>query len=197
MRTQAMWVIAALCASMAGAANAATNVAPAGSASQSSNWCGVSQCGAGGAIDGTTGGNYNAGPMQHTNIDSGLPVGNGFAWWRVDLDQDYAVEEIVIWNRTDCCSERLRNFTVTLWDDGTQVWSGVWAQSGGPAPSTSFLLGAVGDAVMVQLNRQDYLHMAEVQVFGVAAVVPEPSTWALMGLGLAGLAAAARRRAAR
>lgn len=197
MRVQALWGAVALCASVAGAASAATNVAPGGTASQSSNWCALAQCGAAGAIDGTTIGNYNAGPMQHTSADAGLSVGNGFAWWKVDLGGDYAVEEIAVWNRTDCCTDRLRDFTLTLWDDGSQVWSGVWSQANGPTPSASFLVGAVGDAVMVQLNRQDFLHMAEVQVFGEAALVPEPGTWALMGLGLAGVAAFARRRTTR
>lgn len=35
-------------------------------------------------------------------------------WWQVDLGAVYDVEEIVIWNRTDCCWERLKNYYVML-----------------------------------------------------------------------------------
>ncbi|MFN0185730.1 MAG: PEP-CTERM sorting domain-containing protein [Aquabacterium sp.] len=178
----------------AASASAATNVALGGAASQSSNWCGGPYCDASGAINGTTFGSYFDGPMQHTNADAGLSVGTGFAWWKLDLGQDYAIDDIVVWSRLDCCTARLNNFTVTLWNDGAQVWSGTWNQPTGPNPNTSFAVGAIGDAVMVQLNRQDYLHMAEVQVFGGTVAVPEPSTWALMALGLAGMAGVARRR---
>lgn len=68
-----------------------------------------------------------------------------------------------------------------------------------PAPTASYAFSSVL-ADTVRLDRivsNDYLQVAEVQVFGQVAAVPEPQTWALMAGGLAGLAGLARRRAAR
>ena len=36
------------------------------------------------------------------------------AWWEVDLGQDVAVSKVVIYNRIDCCRERLSNSKVSL-----------------------------------------------------------------------------------
>lgn len=57
------------------------------------------------AVDGvTTGRNPD---FTHTKDESN-------PWWQVDLGAVYDVEEIVIWNRTDCCWERLQNYYVML-----------------------------------------------------------------------------------
>lgn len=190
-------LLAALALFAGFSAQAASNVALLGTASQSSSWSGDGNplSRASNAIDGNTDGNYYGGSVQHTNSDSGLPVGNGFAWWQVALDQDYLIDSITIWNRTDCCTSRLREFTVSIFDDAALVWSGSYSAADGPLPDTSFAgISTWGDTVLVQLGRQDYLHMAEVQVF--ANPVPEPGTYALMLGGLALVGSLARRRLA-
>jgi hypothetical protein len=172
-----------------GSAQAADNVAPLGTASQSSLY---SEKGPSRAIDGNTDGNYYNDSVMHTQAGAGYGVGNGYEWWQVSLDQSYTVDSITVWNRTDCCTGRLSDFTVSLFSGSTLEWTGVYSQSGGPLPSTTFgAIDKVGDRVMVQLNRRDYLHMAEVQVFATA--VPEPETYALMLGGLAALSFVARR----
>jgi len=35
-------------------------------------------------------------------------------WWRVDLGIQYAVVAVTVWNRADCCGERLSNFEVSV-----------------------------------------------------------------------------------
>lgn len=174
------------------------NVATLGTASESSNYqnpyAGVAH-----AIDGNTDGQFGDGSVTHTKYDSGNGVGTGFAWWSVKLDKEYLVSSIDVWNRTDCCSNRLRDFTVTMFDQGSSVWSSIYSAAEGPAPSSSFAIGTngiVGDQVRVQLNRQDYLSLAEVQVYGVnpVAAVPEPETYALLLAGLGALGFVARRR---
>ena len=184
-------VLAASCAVAGfGSVMAAGNVAPLGKATQSSDFGHET---AARAIDGNTNGIWGSGSVQSTQSDSGNGVGNGFAWWQVALDQDYLVSDITVWNRTDCCVDRLRAFTVSLWDNHVQVWSGSFSEGNGPTPNfTFFAIGKVGDMVRVQLDRQDYLHMAEVEV--VQGVVPEPGTYALMLAGLALVGGIARRR---
>jgi hypothetical protein len=64
---------------------------------------------AGLAVDGNTDGNFHRGSCTHTNSDSPMP-----AWWQVDLDGVASIDEVRIWNRGDCCSDRLRDFEVRL-----------------------------------------------------------------------------------
>jgi len=77
----------------------------------------------------------------------------------------------------DCC--RGENFLQTNWRGNT----GSWNDSGGPGRHAGQVNGFVieyGPAVRAALP--------------VTAAVPEPQSWALMGLGLAVLAGVARRR---
>jgi hypothetical protein len=195
---------AALCTALLAAtgAYAATNVALTGTASQSSLWGGTTAAvaGAAKAIDGNTDGMWTglaaSNSLSHTDIDSGNGVDNGFAWWEVALVSDFSIENVVIWNRTDSFADRLKNFTVSVLDNGVVVGSIVYNMPTGPAPSVNLTFASplVGDTVRVQLNYQEYLHLAEVEV--MATPVPEPAALALMLAGLGVTAAAARRRRA-
>jgi hypothetical protein len=61
------------------------------------------------AIDGNTGGAYPQGSVTDTQAERDV-------WWEVDLGEACPIERIVIWNRTDCCEDRLQGFTVQLLD---------------------------------------------------------------------------------
>ncbi|KAL7552708.1 hypothetical protein ACHAWF_015942 [Thalassiosira exigua] len=50
------------------------------------------------------------GDFSQTNFELG-------AWWQVDLEADIEVKEIIVYNRIDCCKERLSNSVVSLLDD--------------------------------------------------------------------------------
>ena len=60
--------------------------------------------------DGGIDGRYSKGSITHSVGSSLNP------WWRVDLGADYDVSAIVVWNRTDCCSERLDGAVVYIGD---------------------------------------------------------------------------------
>ena len=60
------------------------------------------------AVDGNTNGSYGAGTTTHTAEPSDE------AWWQVDLQDTHAIDEIEIWNRTDCCAERLSDYWVMV-----------------------------------------------------------------------------------
>jgi hypothetical protein len=169
------------------AASAATNLALTGTASQSSTYPSGE---AWQAIDGNTNSAWFDGSVAHSGQQDN-------PWWQVRLAEDAAIDSVVLWNRTDCCSERLSNVWLTLWQDNQQVASQWIADA--PAPTASYAFSSVL-ADTVRLDRivsNDDLQVAEVQVFGQVAAVPKPQTWALMAGGLAGLAGLARRRAAR
>ncbi|MBI3823255.1 MAG: discoidin domain-containing protein [Planctomycetes bacterium] len=84
------------------------NVARQGTASQSSTAHGGV---ASRAIDGNKSGTYNDGGQTHTAEGTTNP------WWQVDLGKDFAIESIVIYNRTDGnLGTRLNNYTLKILD---------------------------------------------------------------------------------
>ena len=123
------------------------------------------------AVDGNTDGNFWDGSVSHTNQDAN-------AWWEVDLGASATVSSIVVWNRTDCCGDRLSDYWVFVsntpflpTDTPTTLQSraGTWSshQTAQPSPSASITVpSAQGRYVRVQLSGSNYLSLAEVQVFG-------------------------------
>jgi len=111
------------------------------------------------AIDGNTNGNWGNGSITHTS-------GGANDWWQVDLDpntpsgdpsQTYAIDQVVIYNRGDCCEARLTEFEVNVLnsDSGTTDDMNV-------APNT------IGDVVRIEQNFNAPLSLAEVEAFGLA-----------------------------
>lgn len=59
------------------------------------------------AVDGNTNSYWGGNSCSHTGY-------NGPQWWQVDLEKESAVKKVIIYNRRDCCSERLNNMKVTV-----------------------------------------------------------------------------------
>lgn len=57
------------------------------------------------AVDGNRGGNFRNNEISHTSTGSQQ-------YWDLDLNGIALIDSINIWNRTDCCSNRLSNFHV-------------------------------------------------------------------------------------
>ncbi|SDU75777.1 glycosyl hydrolase family 95 catalytic domain-containing protein [Jiangella alkaliphila] len=121
------------------------------------------------AVDGNTSGNWGNGSVTHTQFQPQQ-------WWQVDLGAVEDIGEIAVWNRTDCCADRLTNFYVLVSDtpftsgslSETLAQPGVWSyhtagQGGTPTPVD---VGRTGRYVRVQLAGNTALSLAEVQVFG-------------------------------
>ncbi len=56
------------------------------------------------AVDGNRNGAFSGNSVTHTSEPSTE------AWWQVDLGAVAAIDRIEIYNRTDCCGERLSNY---------------------------------------------------------------------------------------
>ena len=83
------------------------------------------------AVDGDTNTDYLAGSScTHTN-------GENNPWWRVDLGRTRSVTSVKIWNRADCCSDRLQGFEVWIGDDASSYSANLRCSQGGTAPLTS------------------------------------------------------------
>jgi hypothetical protein len=121
------------------------------------------------AVDGNTNGNFGSGSVSHTNSTTN-------AWWQVDLGARYALTNITLWNRTDCCSDRLANFYVFVSDtdmtgrsyssilNDATIWRSYRSAAAGS--TLSIPASTNGRYVRVQLAGTNFLQLAEVQVFG-------------------------------
>ena len=120
------------------------------------------------AVDGNTDGNWANNSVTHTN-------NNPQEWWQVDLGTSQWVQGIRLYNRTDCCADRLANFDVLvspsdmsgrtlaqLRADPTVLRQQV--PLAGALRELAF--GVTGRYVRVQLAGTNNLSLAEVQVLG-------------------------------
>jgi hypothetical protein len=116
------------------------------------------------AIDGIIGGqNYNETKKKNNS------------WWEVDLEQVYDLSAINVFNRTDCCQDRLSDFHVFVSDvpftsqdiDETINQPGVsdYYFPDSAQDITEINLNRQGRYVRVQLTEKNRLHLTEVQIF--------------------------------
>jgi hypothetical protein len=110
------------------------------------------------AVDGITDGS--------TNIVVSCTLSEKNAWWQVDLGRAYSIEQIKIWNRTDCCSGALSNFDVLVSDTPFTQNSTIFTfYVPGPAGTPTILpVRESGRYVRVHLRNKEYLALAEVEV---------------------------------
>ena len=132
------------------------NIASHGVASQNSTAEGGLP---GRAIDGGTSGDFNEGSVTHTTASANT-------WWELDLGNSQSVERVNIWNRTDCCGDRLNNFTLQLLDRHRGLLFERKVRRA-PNPRTDYLMtgesvieGAHIDDVEVSVERRQKLQPA-------------------------------------
>lgn len=116
------------------------------------------------AVDGNTDGNYWAGSVTHTNYENQ-------PYLIVDLGQDMVVTEVELYNRTDCCKERLSNYYVSLSTTAGHPYVSAWREDkrGAAGNKDSFKTGGVSARyVGIRLNGPGILSLAEVRVLGNA-----------------------------
>ena len=109
------------------------------------------------AVDDDTNGNWGGGSVTHTALQAQ-------PWWQVDLGAAYALGRVILYNRTDCCGERLANFDILVSNDGA-AWTRAATYSGIAPARSALSLNASGRFVRVQLRGTNYLSLSEVQVF--------------------------------
>jgi hypothetical protein len=128
-------------------------------------------------VDGNPEGNFYLNSVSHTDY-------NNQAWWQVDLGESHSIPWVNVWNRTDCCPERLGNFYVFVSDapftstdlsatfnqPGVSSYH-VASQAGSPSVVA---VGRTGRYVRVQLLGTNFLSLAEVEVFGQPTAAPPP-----------------------
>lgn len=125
------------------------------------------------AVDGKTDGDFTHGTVTHTTQDVN-------AWLDIDLEKSDSIDKVKIWNRTDCCGERLQHYWVFISNDPflptdtvatLRNRANTWGEVGYPASPnyTMNTSGVNGRYVRVQLAGtqspdSSYLSLAEVEV---------------------------------
>lgn len=138
-------------------------------------------------------------------IVSDAPPYNGFAANRIltgrltfTFAQTWDLSTLTIWNDVNVLNEGVRSFKLSFEDAagaalGTTATYNAISQYAPQSYSFASVAG-VKRVHMDVLSSVFQIELREVTFNGVAAAVPEPGAWALMGLGLVGVAAAVRRR---
>ena len=133
------------------------------------------------AVDGDVDG--SRGPWGNASIQHTQPGEQ--SWWKVDLEQSVDINYIELYNRTDCCSSRLRDFYIFISDDPIDAGQSTDALIADPAITHQFYAGVAPSQLSINLNRTGRylalkltrdipLHMAEVKVFGCPASTIDP-----------------------
>jgi hypothetical protein len=126
------------------------------------------------AVDGNTNGSLESGSnhsVSSTNKEQG-------AWWQVDLGGAKLIQQIRIFNRTDCCKDRLTNYQVSV-SNNADFTTTTYQQDFHTYPNSRQVIDLrlpriQGSYVKIQLLGNNYLSLAEVQVLGYD-LVPETS----------------------
>ena len=115
------------------------------------------------AVDGDRGGDWSLGSVTHTN-------NNPDEWWQVDLLESQNIGQVVLYNRTDCCADRLSDFQVRVSNDGVN-----WGDIHVPGSAGEATLVPVNrDARYVRVQKHGYLSLAEVEIYA-APTIPDLS----------------------
>jgi|GEM_PF-2633996 len=134
---------------------------------------------AGRAVDGNPNSSWAGGSLTHTSVSDPSTQ----AWWQVDLGAIQNISTVKVFNRTDCCSDRLSNFHIFVSDvpfisntvAGTQAQPGVLdiPNPGAFSDAGTFVANRTGRYVRIQLVTAGVpLSLAEVKVFQAPASSP-------------------------
>ncbi|EDP70380.1 galactose oxidase-related protein [Flavobacteriales bacterium ALC-1] len=128
------------------------------------------------AVDGNTDGNFNANPNSVTHTGDG--VNQTDAWWRVDLGDayEYSLDAIRVFNRTDCCTDRLDGATVYIGNIDSTNPADYTEVATLTADGTQVLTQNLGTARYVMIRQTGILSLTEVQVFGQGINCPVEGT---------------------
>lgn len=78
------------------------------------------------AVDGNTDGKFWGGSVTHTS-------NSGNQWWEVDLQGNYSIKKIIIFNRTDsCCQDRLDNSSIKFYNQERKLLKTIFYGTNAP-----------------------------------------------------------------
>ncbi|RRQ49956.1 hypothetical protein DZC72_05065 [Maribacter algicola] len=118
------------------------------------------------AVDGNRSGLYSNGSVTHTATSNN-------PWWRVDLGREYTINKINMYNRTDCCYERLNGAKILVGNTPSNNPADYIEVGTATADPSQFFtsVNTSGRYLMVYLpGNNKILSLAEVEVFGEVTI---------------------------
>jgi hypothetical protein len=117
------------------------------------------------AVDGNTDGYWLRNSVTHTDSSAA-------SWWMVDLGSEHRIDSVVVYNRRDCCGQRLHASVAVTATEGWPSVSTQFMRPLGPPRDRLYLsvssqTWVFGRFVYVLLDVPGYLSLAEVEVYGV------------------------------
>lgn len=120
------------------------------------------------AVDGNTDGHYHAGSVSHTGYEQS-------PWWQVDLGVSGFIATIDLWNRVEDANRAINVYVLVA--ENPFIDGGLDAVLNQPDVFVTFIpeqlerpttinVNRWGRYVRVQLQDSQYLHLAEVEVWG-------------------------------
>ncbi|XP_018427864.1 PREDICTED: uncharacterized protein LOC108800384, partial [Nanorana parkeri] len=140
------------------------NIARSGVATQSSYYISTISSVASNAIDGGTDQNWWNGFCTTTDDE-------WESWWRLDLQQKYKVNMVVVYGRSDCCKERMNGLEVRVGDSPNNHNPVCGTITDSNNITTAFYCnGMEGRYISAVIPaRSEYLTLCEVEVYGELA----------------------------
>ena len=123
------------------------------------------------AIDGNTSGNYKDKSCTHTENEEGKP-----AWWKAQFYDSVHVGAIQIFNREDCCADRLKDFKIYIGDN--EDYTQNEACQGGKKFTGAgiYKCDLTGKYLAIEKPDGGILTLCEVQAYGVLREITEEVT---------------------
>jgi hypothetical protein len=132
------------------------------------------------------------GNLQHTDLELQPFV-------QISFNSTHAIQQVVLFNRMDCCQDRASPLMLQLFRGNALVsssplslgkeWSSFVAPFAIPIEADRLRVTAIS------IGSARYLHLREIEAYAGASVVPEPSASALMAAGFGVLTFFLRRKA--
>jgi hypothetical protein len=111
-------------------------------------------------IWGKTPGKY----CSHTRLDIN-------PWWQVDLQDQFNITQVKIWNRQDCCADRLLPLKIEVSTNGSSPWVQCAHVDGTGEAGKVYTIPCVARGRFVRITDEKItkLTLCEVDVYGIAA----------------------------
>ena len=113
------------------------------------------------AVDGDTNGNWGGNSCTHTSSANN-------PWWRVQLPGRHMITKVVLYNRSDTCSDRLSPVYVYVQESSIDTLCGSYTTSSEGLALFTFTCPApiMGDVLWVGIKGWGILTLCEVKAYG-------------------------------
>jgi len=149
-----------------------TNISKGKKATQSCNYNESGYNHASAAVDGNTDGDLNS-----NNHSVAATCSEKNVWWSVYLGEGpFTITGFTVWNRTDCCSERIKGGKLEIFNKKSESDKALlaWVYFTDTRNSYTYTSSVQGNYIVIS-KPDGYINIAEVEVFGYLTPTQSPT----------------------